>query len=89
MIGSWGHSSQSDLVNALLAGDSESESGSLSVLLVGLDMLEKVVELPGLVKHDTLSGAVCAGMISIGTSGLDAQVGVVVGETHWHSQARR
>ena len=83
MINSWGCHWQSDLVNALLSRDSESESESLSVLLVWLDMLEEVVELPEFVGLEPLSATVCAGKISIGTSSLDAGVSVAVGETHW------
>ena len=51
------------------------ESELLSAPPVGLDMLEEVVEL--------VSGTMGASKISIGASGLDAEVSFVVGETHW------
>ena len=59
---------------------------------VRLDMIEDVVELPGLVEPEPLSGAVCAGEIGIGVPGLDAELGVAMGRhTGWgyQSQAMR
>ena len=66
------YSWQSDLVCASLARDFESELESLSALLVRLDVLEEVVEQPGLVELELPSGTVHAGKINIDTSGLNA-----------------